>query len=529
MWNNCSELDKLLQNGGNPWLTDNENKNSFDLAIDNSAYEAYQLLHRYLAEDKLNFRHKSSKASDKFMECEEHMYKKPLDEDFMNSSFFSAKEYFPVLFSSTEDESGDFFHNVSRILKKKLLKNQNPDQDLTQKNLTVNINDKLTTENKGLDLLSDTDTSYYSVCSNKINQEKTHNNAAIFSSDEIETTATSENKIFSGEEGSERIVETDIESGISLIEKCIASDKYSYSKVYESYCECIINDWKTCQSRSSSCSTWSNCSIHSTFFIAVPDEYKMLSNSKIHQELKLRGDDPGPVTDSTREVYLRRLTRLKMGCNTSCILPTPKYSPEVYIFLDGKLNVDRVQNLMNSMSDEFNCTGSDVKWRGGNQRCSFNYFLLDPRVTQNLPVRLKYLTFEKTLLTFLDALFYVGKGTRGRPYCHLLEAAKAIHDPKLVNDKISHILDIWDSGHGVISLHCFNNCIPVEAYTQEACIIEAVGLKNLTNIKNGDYYGVASKWKRSWRRQVGVSLLHRALQILILEGEKEIMPKDVKK
>ncbi|GFS40222.1 ankyrin repeat and LEM domain-containing protein 1 [Nephila pilipes] len=531
MWNNCSELEKLLKNGGNPWLTDNENKNSFDLAIDNYAYETYQLLHRYLAEDKLNFRNKSSKANDKLMECKEQMYQNAIHDEFVNSSFLSANEYFPVLFSSTDDESGGFFHNVSRILKKKLLKSQNPEQDLTQKNLTANINDKLTTETKGLDLLSDTDTSYYSMCSNTINQEKTHNDAIIFSSDEIEINNTNEeNRTLTTEDESlETIIESDNESGISLIEKCIASNKYSYSKVYESYCECIINDWKTCQSRSSSCSSWSNCSTHSTFFIAVPDEYKILSNSKIYQELKLKGDDPGPVSDTTREVYLRRLTRLKMGCNTSCVLPAPKFSQEVYIFLDGKLNVDRVQNLINSMSDEFNATGSDVQWREGNQRCSFNYFLLDPRVTQNLPVRLKYLTFEKTFLTFLDALFYVGKGTRGRPYCHLLEAAKAMSDPKLKNEKISHILDIWESGHGVISLHCFNNCIPVEAYTQEACIIEAVGLKNLTNLKNGDYYGIASKWKRSWRRQVGVSLLHRALQILILEGEKEIMPKDVKK
>lgn len=54
------------------------------------------------------------------------------------------------------------------------------------------------------------------------------------------------------------------------------------------------------------------------------------------------------------------------------------------------------------------------------------------------------------------------------------------------------------------------------------------GLKNLTNVKNGDYYGIASKWKRSWKRQVGVALLHRALQIFILEGEKQILPKDIK-
>lgn len=98
------------------------------------------------------------------------------------------------------------------------------------------------------------------------------------------------------------------------------------------------------------------------------------------------------------------------------------------MFLEGKFDADRIQNLMNTMSNEFNSVDPKQRWREGNQRSCFNYFLLDPRVTQNLPLRLKQLTYEKAFLTFLDALFYVGKGMRSRPYSHLLEAAKAAKD-----------------------------------------------------------------------------------------------------
>lgn len=41
--------------------------------------------------------------------------------------------------------------------------------------------------------------------------------------------------------------------------------------------------------------------------------------------------------------------------------------------------------------------------------------------------------------------------------------------------KVQHILQVWEAGLGVISLHCFQNVIPVEAYTREASMVEAVG------------------------------------------------------
>lgn len=37
------------------------------------------------------------------------------------------------------------------------------------------------------------------------------------------------------------------------------------------------------------------------------------------------------------------------------------------------------------------------------------------------------------------------------------------------------ILEIWASGQGVISVHCFQSSVPAEAYTRESCVVEALG------------------------------------------------------
>lgn len=42
-------------------------------------------------------------------------------------------------------------------------------------------------------------------------------------------------------------------------------------------------------------------------------------------------------------------------------------------------------------------------------------------------------------------------------------------------NKVQHIIDIWKDGYGVVSLHCFQSVIPVEAYTREACMVDAIG------------------------------------------------------
>lgn len=151
--------------------------------------------------------------------------------------------------------------------------------------------------------------------------------------------------------------------------------------------------------------------------------------------------------------------------------------------------------------------------RAGNTKSAFNYVLIDPRLTANLPVRAKQerLSERDVLAVFVGAIFYVGKGSRARPYAHLYDAcrywkgergrgvdavlaaqsnvAKRVrclshhYDLELLTPhlgrqtkKIERILSIWDDNQGVVSLHCFQSVISSEAYTREAAMIDALGL-----------------------------------------------------
>ena len=59
-------------------------------------------------------------------------------------------------------------------------------------------------------------------------------------------------------------------------------------------------------------------------------------------------------------------------------------------------------------------------------KSSFNYLLLDPKLTQNLPMKLFLSTEQNLWRTFVSAIFYVGKGSRSRPFQHLYEAVRTI-------------------------------------------------------------------------------------------------------
>lgn len=54
-----------------------------------------------------------------------------------------------------------------------------------------------------------------------------------------------------------------------------------------------------------------------------------------------------------------------------------------------------------------------------------------------------------------------------------------------------------------------------------------LGLTRLTNLKKGDYYGQAASWKVKKKRQLGIHLLKKALQIFLVEGEKQIKEADI--
>uniref|UniRef100_A0A8C5DPL4 LEM domain-containing protein n=1 Tax=Gouania willdenowi TaxID=441366 RepID=A0A8C5DPL4_GOUWI len=258
-------------------------------------------------------------------------------------------------------------------------------------------------------------------------------------------------------------------------------------------------------------------------------ETRGLTDKKLRQKLVELGESPGPISSRTRPTYMRRLCRLLQDSNSQSQHDLG-YSPEL-------CRVLRTFNLPDCNADEqalcqqFDQPDQNRKWREGKIKSSFNYLLLDPRVTKNLPFRSNTMTPHECFQTFIHAIFYVGKGKRSRPYSHLYEALEYFKGDKTAKKlcpKVQHILQVWNAGQGVISLHCFQNVIPVEAYTREACMVEAISLKMLTNQKRGDFYGVVSNWQGKRKREVGVHLLYRAMQIFLAEGERQLRPADIR-
>lgn len=175
-----------------------------------------------------------------------------------------------------------------------------------------------------------------------------------------------------------------------------------------------------------------------------------------------------------------------------------------------------------------------LKWREGNAKTSFVYLLLDPRVSDNLSVCYTQMEKSKVWEKFLKSIFYVGKGKRSRPYQHLYDAIKfftnrtRVKFQNIESKKLSRIVDIWKENYGVVCLHIFHNIMPCEAFSREAAIIETMGLESLTNAKKGEFYGAATCFTMRQKRQMGIALLYRALNIYLAEGESQLKPEDLK-
>lgn len=191
-----------------------------------------------------------------------------------------------------------------------------------------------------------------------------------------------------------------------------------------------------------------------------------------------------------------------------------------------------------------------IKWtREGNMKTSFIYLLIDPRISNNLSNH-RNMNKCDVWKQFISSIFYVGKGKRSRPYSHLYDAIKlySLENSALAerlnirrnqiaskekqntfpdSKKLNRIIEIWKSQMGIVCLHMFNNIMPCEAYTREASIIEAIGIESLTNLKKGQYYGVAKNFSMRQKRQMGIGLLNRACSIYLAEGESQLMPFDL--
>eukprot|EP00070_Physeter_catodon_P031969 XP_028338863.1 ankyrin repeat and LEM domain-containing protein 1 isoform X2 [Physeter catodon] len=298
-----------------------------------------------------------------------------------------------------------------------------------------------------------------------------------------------------------------------------------------------------------------------------------MSDLELPQGLRALGKSRGPITSFTQPYYLQRLEEAQAAPG----LEFSGHSPE----LAKALRTGRIPDAQadeDALAKQFERPEPTIRWREGVMKSSFTYLLLDPRQldpiqaaecpwrtathpafyktgvtgrgllclwgnshhfslpepltssrkTQNLPARAFSLTLAECLRIFVHAIFYVGKGTRARPNVHLWKALGHRGWPgKQSCPKVRQILDIWASGRGVVSLHCFQHVVAVEAYTREACLVDALGIQTLTNQKQGHCYGVVAGWPPTRRRRLGVHLLHRALLVFLAEGERELWPQDI--
>ncbi|KAG8593982.1 hypothetical protein GDO81_001021 [Engystomops pustulosus] len=312
--------------------------------------------------------------------------------------------------------------------------------------------------------------------------------------------------------------------GHVFIEKHMPSINQSDSDTTENSDNTIIYNWRNYQVNTFNISKAS--SLQSPNCVAV--ELYRLSNDEIASRLRGLGES-GHVTSQNRKMCILLLDkRLKEQTLNRPTGFTFEYSPELSLALNT-FNIPDSSKDEAALSQEFDQPDKTRKWREGILKSSFNYLLLDPRVTRNLPSRFHEISQLDCFRTFVSAIFYVGKGKRSRPYCHLYEALSHYKGScKQPCSKVQHIIEVWKSGQGVLSLHCFQNSIPVEAYTREACMVDAIGLKMLTNQKRGIFYGQAQNWTPIRRRLLGVHMLYKAMQIFLAEGERQLRPPDIR-
>lgn len=315
--------------------------------------------------------------------------------------------------------------------------------------------------------------------------------------------------------------------------------------------------------------------------LTLPLDYE---TDALRAELTQMGAPVGPITCTTKKLYIKQLIKYKRNgaalraAQEHAKAAQMKYSVELHHTLSSQADYEQIQKYMQheeNSARHFTTAGAGArgvggpKLREGHLKQSFIYMLIDPRISRNLPGERSYLDPLSIWSRFLDSIFYVGKGKSSRPYAHLYDAmrehtrahlkqhqkdeqlaesggkragagpGRILLMPELFKSpppagtaragsrKLQRILDIWQHGSGVVCLHVFHNIMPIDAYTREASIIDALGLSHLTNLKRGDYYGPAQIWTMKQKKQLGIALLHKALHIYLAEGESQLSPSDL--
>ncbi|XP_025200447.1 uncharacterized protein LOC112598258 [Melanaphis sacchari] len=245
----------------------------------------------------------------------------------------------------------------------------------------------------------------------------------------------------------------------------------------------------------------------------------------IRESLRECGYPPGPIVPSTKQVYVRKLNQIlqKQTEEKHDDKPINNSSGSYSMQLTKVLADDAWKKTIKSWSI---LEDSIVSAKSGS---SFTYLLLDPRITNNLPVRANEMNPIEIWQTFIRSIFYIGKGTKSRPNDHMNEAFKAWVENKNQDKsrKTEYILSLWKEKLGVVCVQAFHHLMIKEAHIREAAMIDAIGLDKLTNEKRGTYYDNTARWLNSDRCKLGCHLLYRAMLVFLADGERQLRPVDL--
>lgn len=115
-----------------------------------------------------------------------------------------------------------------------------------------------------------------------------------------------------------------------------------------------------------------------------------------------------PIKVLHKNIDTKLLSRI--GCLKMFFIPAA-YSVELEKSLrnvDWMLNLQQYVELESKARADF--ANPNKKWREGTAKTSFTYLLLDPRLTHNLPERASKQNQHVSWVTFVNSIFYVGKG-----------------------------------------------------------------------------------------------------------------------
>jgi len=295
------------------------------------------------------------------------------------------------------------------------------------------------------------------------------------------------------------------ESNLSFVQEFLVEDRSEGVSLYERRHSSLLGLAGKTTTRSE---VSSNCS----------NNHSLLAASMLNKTYTISDSEENSSKD-----FSKYPSQLKSSLDNVSVI-TSKWSElsQLELEMSGKFN-----NISNSAADLVNQLTRETACKA-----SFNYLLLDPSITKNLPMMVFIKTDQELWRIFIGSVFYVGKGSRSRPFQHLYEAVKNYkNEPakKKVSEKIRRIHQVWDGGGGVVVVQVFQNTIAVEAFTREAALIDALGCNNLTNQKPGDYYGPANQWSVLQKLKLGTFLLFKAFKIFLQEGERQIRPVDLRR